>query len=50
MKYGKYSKNGMLIIESRYIGYSNYSVYYNGRIVGNVSSMVEAMNIVQEVA
>ena len=40
----------MLIIESRYIGYSSYSVYYNGRIVGNVSSMAEAMNIAMEVA
>ena len=26
MKYGKYSKNGMLIIESRYIGHSSYSI------------------------
>ena len=50
MRYGKYSKNGMLIIESRYIGHSSYSVYYNGRMIGNVSSMFEAMNIVLEVA
>ena len=49
MKYGKYSKHGMLIIESRYIDYSSYSVYYLGRIVGSVSSMVEAMSIVGEV-
>lgn len=50
MKYGKYSKNGMLIVESRYIDYSSYFVYYNGRMIGNVSSMVEAMSIVEEVA
>lgn len=50
MKYGKYSKNGMLIVESRYIDYSSYFVYYLGKMIGNVSSMVEAMNIVQEVA
>ena len=31
----------MVIIESRYIGHSSYSIYYNG----NVSSMGEAMNI-----
>ena len=50
MKYGKYSKNGMLIIESRRVDYSSYSIYYNGRMIGNVSSMVEAMNIAMEVA
>ena len=50
MKYGKYSKNGMLIIESRYIGHSSYSIYYNGRMIGNVSSMGEAMNIAMGVA
>ena len=48
MKYGKYSKNGMLIVESRYIGHSSYSIYYNGRMIGNVSSMGEAMNIAME--
>ena len=50
MKYGKYSKNGMLIVEYRYIGHSSYFVYYNGRMIGNVLSMVEAMNIAMEVA
>ena len=50
MKYGKYSKNGMLIVESRHVDYSSYSVYYKGIMVGNVSSIVEAMNIAMEVA
>ena len=50
MKYGKYSKNGMLIVESRHVDYSSYFVYYQGKMIGNVSSIVEAMSIVQQVA
>ena len=38
----------MVIIESRYIGHSSYSVYYNGKAIRNVSSMGEAMNIAME--